>query len=345
MAVKLRPIDEQVMVLTGATSGIGLVTARRAAEEGARLVLCSRNEGDLGELVHEIESRGGQAAAVAGDVADPETHRRLAEAALSRFGRIDTWVNDAGLSVVGKTVDVPMADFRRMFETNFWGMVNGSLEAVKHLGRGGGEGSGFGGALINLGSLASDAAFPLQGMYCASKHAIKAFTETLRMELENDGAPISVTIIKPAGIDTPFPEHAGKRMAEQPNLPPPVYPPKEVAYAILSAAVKPMRQVYVGGASKALSMMGRIAPRASELLARKTMVSSQKRSYPAEHIEGSLYRPGSGLRERGRHEGHVAKTSVYTRAALNPWVTGAVVGAAGLLVLGAMAGSGKGRRR
>jgi NAD(P)-dependent dehydrogenase (short-subunit alcohol dehydrogenase family) len=140
---------------------------------------------------------------------------------MERFGRIDTWVNNAGISIFGRNEDVPLEDMQRLFQTNYWGVVHGSLEAVKHMKTRGG------GAIINLGSELSDRSVPLQGLYSASKHAVKAFTDALRMELEKEGAPMSVTLIKPAAIDTMFAVHAKNYMEKEPALPPPIYAPED----------------------------------------------------------------------------------------------------------------------
>ena len=239
MALSLKPIGQQVIVITGVTSGIGLATARMAAKRGAKLAMAARTERDLRQLEEEINSAGGQAIAVAGDVGSRAVIAQLAEAAISRFGGFDTWVNNAGVSIYGPVADSNDEDNRRLFETDFWGTVYGSQEAVRHL-------KTRGGALINLGSVVSDRAIPLQGIYCAAKHAVKGFTDTLRMEAEQEGWPISVTLIKPTGIDTPFTQHARNNMPEEPTLPPPVYGPGEVARAIgrpgaARAAITPER--------------------------------------------------------------------------------------------------------
>src|SRR5262245_28252615 len=234
MQVRLKPIKEQVIVITGASSGIGLVTARLAARRCARVVLTARNHEALKQLADEIkgnESNGGMATFIAADVADESAMRQVAEEAISRFGRIDTWVNGAGVSVYGRLMDVSLEDQRRLFDTNFWGVVIGSRIAVPHLRNGG--------ALINIGSILSDRAIPLQGIYCASKHAVKAYTDSLRMELEHEGLPIAVTLIKPYSIDTPYAEHAKNYLATEPSSPPPVYAPEVVAEAILHCAEYP----------------------------------------------------------------------------------------------------------
>ena len=165
MDVKLRPLREQVMVITGATSGIGLTTARLAARRGARIVAVARNEDALRQLVAELLGQRHEATYVVADVASDDDMRFVAQTAIDRFGRIDTWVNNAGVSIFGRSEDVALDDQRRLFDTNFWGVVNGSLAALPYL-------RNRGGALINLGSEVSEVAVPLQGIYSASKHAV-----------------------------------------------------------------------------------------------------------------------------------------------------------------------------
>src|SRR5690349_8582518 len=168
MATKLKPVSEQIIVITGASSGIGLTTARMAAKQGARLVLAARNEQAVRQLEQEINSSGGQALGVVADVGSEAEVRKIADAANARFGGFDAWVNNAGISVYGKIEQISIDDHRRLFETNFWGVVYGSRVALETLKR-------RGGALVNVGSTVSDRSIPLQGMYSASKFAVKGF--------------------------------------------------------------------------------------------------------------------------------------------------------------------------
>jgi NAD(P)-dependent dehydrogenase (short-subunit alcohol dehydrogenase family) len=312
MGIKLKRLEDQVMVVTGGTSGIGLATARRAAARGARVVLCSRNEPELRETVSAIEERGGTARSVVADVANQEDVERLAATAIEEFGTIDTWVNNAGVSFYGKLMEVAIEDMRRLFEVNFWGTVYGTRAAVARL-------RGSGGALINIGSVVSDRAIPLQGAYSASKHAVKGFTDALRMELEKEGAPISVTLIKPSTIDTPYFQHAKNYMAVEPKPPAPVYAPEVVANAILRAAEHPVRDITIGGGGRLISALGTALPRLTDFYMERAMFESQRHDIPSRERAGNLYvhSPNEG-RERGGYRGHVMESSVYTRAALSP---------------------------
>jgi short-subunit dehydrogenase len=326
MAVKLKNLRDQVMVITGASSGIGLTTARMAAEKGASLVLASRNEDALKKLTDEINASGGSAVYVVADVGSEGDVKKIAAEALNQFGRFDTWVNNAGISIYGKLEDVPIEDMRQLFETNFWGVVYGSLVAASNM-------KTTGGALINVGSTLSDRAIPLQGIYCSSKHAVKGFTDALRMELEADEAPISVSLIKPAAIDTPYKEHARNYLDVQPENPPPVYAPDAVAEAILHCAENPVRDLFVGGAAKAHSVFGKFAPRTFDKIMETTMLGQTRSGDEAAPtpLEGLYESHDERLSERGTYDGHVSETSAYTAASLHPILTGALaLGAAGL---------------
>ncbi|MDB5214689.1 MAG: short-chain dehydrogenase [Myxococcaceae bacterium] len=329
MSVKLRKLGEQVVVITGATSGIGLCTAREAARRGARVVLAARNEEELTKLAAEIEAAGGFALAVPTDVTDARAMLRLRDAALDKLGRIDTWVNNAGLSIYGKLHDVDLVEARRLFDVNFWGVVHGSHAAVSAL-------RDRGGAIINIGSVLSDRVLPIQGMYSASKHAVKGYTDALRMEVEMEGLPISVTLIKPSAIDTPYTDHARNHMETAPKNPPPVYAPQVVADAVLFCAEHPRRDVIVGGGGKVFSVLEKIAPRLTDRLMERTMDGMQKSGRPNDGRDNLFMAPLIEGRERASHGGKAFERSAYTQLALHPaWSAAAVVGL--VLAIGALA--------
>ncbi len=292
MAIDLKPLDQQVIVITGASSGIGLTTAESAAKQGAKLVLASRSGQTLDEICQRINQAGGQAIYVVADVGDREQLERIAGVALQKFGRIDTWINDAGVSIYGRLDEVSEADSRRLFDTNFWGVVNGSLIALPHLRR-------QGGALINVGSEVSDAVVPLQGMYSASKHAVKGFTDALRVEIEEiDEAPVSITLIQPTAVNTPYPQHARNYMDEEPKLPTPQIDPQQVADAILKAAVKPERDVKVGAGAVLNTTISKLAPGLGDKLSAK-QVDRQQYQEPPRDPQGTLYKAGESGRTHG----------------------------------------------
>ena len=332
MDVKLKPIDEQVIVITGASSGIGLVTAKTAARQGASVVLAARNENDLRGAVDEIRSEGGRAVYHAADVADPDQVKQIATVALREFGRIDTWVNNAAVAMYGRAVELSIADMRRQFDVNYWGQVYGCLTAVPHLRK-------QGGALINVASAVADRAIPLQGNYCAAKHALKAFTDTLRMELEEEGAPISVSLVKPGSIDTPFFDKARTYLSVEPQPVPPVYAPELVADVILECAQRPIRDIIVGGLGAILSISN-LFPRLADRYMERTSFDSQKTDQPvADGRRDNLYEPvAHDGGERGRNwRGRTKGTSAYTAAALHPGAAAAVAGAGLAITAGALA--------
>ena len=324
-----KKLSEQTIVITGASSGIGLATARLAAARGARVVLTSRNEQDLRHVVDEINARGGRATSVVADVADPAELDRVAEVAIREFGGLDTWVNDAGVSIYGKLTDVPLEDKKRLFETNFWGVVNGCRAAVRHLRE-------SGGTIINIGSIASDRAMPLQGIYSASKHAVLGYTDALRMELEHDGLPITVTLVKPSATNTPFVEHARNYMDKAPSLPPPIYAPDVVADTILRCAERRIREVTVGGGGRMMSALGKLTPRSMDKYMEKTMFEGQKDQTGTVLPQDSLFEPKEDGYASGPYAGHVMQSSVYTRTKLSnvarvlPFIAAGAVLAAGV---------------
>ena len=292
MSITLRPLNEQVMVITGASSGIGLATAEAAAQQGAKLVLAARSEQTMEDVVARLSAAGADAVFVPADVGQRDQVERIATEAIARFGRIDTWVNNAGVSIYGRLDEITEEDSRRLFDTNFWGVVSGSLVALQHL-------RTSGGAIINVGSEVSDAVVPLQGMYSASKHAVKGFTDALRVEIQEvDQAPVAITLIQPTAVDTPFPQHGRNYMEREPKLPTPQIDPGKVAEAILEAAVDPTREKKVGAMAKINAAVAKISPALANKMEAK-QAERQQYDEPPRDPEGTLYKPGESGQKHG----------------------------------------------
>lgn len=308
MRTKLKPLSQQVVVITGASSGIGLETAREAARKGARLVLVARSEDALKELVDEIASDGGEAIYVVADVGEEAEIAAVANRAVEHFGGFDTWVSNAGVSIYGSLDGPSSAEYRRLFDTNFWGAVFGALKAREHLEQ-------HGGAIIVIGSAVSDFSIPIQGMYSASKHAVKGFVDALRLETDKRRSPVSITLIKPASINTPLPDHAANYMDREPRLPPPVYEPEAVASAILYAAEHPSREISIGVSAKVGALGRHLLPRLADRIlntyARRWQMKDRLDSRTGSSI---LFEPTGKLENRHKPPGPTFRISPYTYA-------------------------------
>lgn len=306
-------IQDQVIVITGASSGIGRRTAVLAGERGARVVLGARSMKDLEEVRDEIISKGGKAIAVEMDVSEIKDIIKLKDEALNAFGEINTWINNAGVAIYGYLLDENIEDERKLFETNFWGARNGSDIAVKAM-------KEKGGVLINLGSEVSVAAQPLLGMYSSSKHALKAFTDALRCELRDRKIPVEVCLIRPTAIDTPFADHAGNQLDEgSPSLPSPMYSPDVAAEAILRCAENPQRDVYVGGPARLSALLDTFFPKVKDMMAEARM-KELKKGTEETHKEPkeNLHHESSENAVHGSSEGIQLHHSLYTYLTSSP---------------------------
>ncbi len=243
--MKLKPIEQQVVVLFGASSGIGREAALQFAARGAKVVAVARRRSALESLAEDIRLRGGICVPLVAEATDFAQVKGVADDAAKRFGRIDTWVQVASVSLYAPFEEHEPEEFRRIIDVNLVGAAYGALAALPHL-----KASG-GGALIMITSVEAVQAIPFHAAYAASKHGLRAMTEVIRMELAAEGAPVSVTNIMPASINTPFFEVAKTKLGVKPRGVPPVYEPDVVARAILFASEHPARDLAAGGAGKA----------------------------------------------------------------------------------------------
>jgi NAD(P)-dependent dehydrogenase (short-subunit alcohol dehydrogenase family) len=323
--VRLRPIEEQVVVVVGASSGIGRATALEAARRGARVVVSSRSQAELERLAAEIRAAGGEATAIAAEVASFEQVQAVAAGAVARYGRIDTWAHVAGASVFAPITATTPAELARVLAVNLQGAAHGIWAALPHLDNG---------ALIVVTSVEAVRAVPYQGAYAASKHGLHGLLEALRLELRHSGARVSLTEIMPATINTPLYSKARTRIGVEPLGVPPHYHPQSVADAIVYAAAHPKRQIIVGGAGRILATAQRVAPQLVDEILLRTSFRLQRLSRPKD--ESAPDNLDAHLPGYDRVEGpyskitlpHSAYTWLQTAPAARRAVAGILVGTA-----------------
>ncbi|MBC7973967.1 MAG: SDR family oxidoreductase [Myxococcales bacterium] len=303
-----KPLNQQVIVITGASQGIGRETALQLATKGASLVLAARNDEALAELARQVERLGGQAETVVTDVAEHEQVERLAQRAIDRFGRIDTWVNNAAVSIYATVEQMEPEEMERLVRVNLLGQMYGARAAIPHLKRQGG------GTIVNVGSALSERAVPLQSAYVASKHGIQGFSEALRLELMHEQTGIDVVLILPSSMNTPLFNFARSKMGVQPMPVPPVYEPRAVAEAICHAAEHGGREIVVGGWGKLLTVGQWLSP---SLLDRYMLQGArawkQQKTDRPDDARDNLFEPSTGPGATTGDFGQGSKsTSLYT---------------------------------
>lgn len=240
MATGKRTHQSKVVVVTGASAGVGRATVREFAKRGARLGLLARGPDGLEAARREVEELGGRAVAVSTDVADPGQVERAAERIEAELGPIDIWVNNAMVSVLSPVKDMTPAEYQRVTEVTYLGYVHGTLSALKRMlprDRG---------VIVHVGSALAYRSIPLQSAYCGAKHAIEGFTESLRSELIHDGSKVRVTIVQLPAVNTPQFSWIKTRMPRHPQPVPPIYQPEVIARAIVWAASHRRRELCVG---------------------------------------------------------------------------------------------------
>lgn len=315
MKLKLKSINQQSVVVFGASSGIGRLTALDFAKRGAKVAVAARSESGLASLVEEIKNSGGEAFYVTADAADFNAVQAVADQTFERYGRLDTWVHCAGTMIFAPFERTAPEEFKRLIEVNLLGQVYGAMAALPYIRRTGG------GALIHVSSVEAFRSVPFQSAYGSSKHGIKGFLQALRVELQKEGAPISVTEIMPGVINTPIWDKCRNKFEfrERPPVPP-IYHPRIVSDAILYAAENEIRDIIAGGGALGVPIAERISPRLTDTITRLIGFHQfSEERLPADEAAGGLF---DTVPERDTIEGRFSDeqfmSDPYTWAKTNP---------------------------
>jgi short-subunit dehydrogenase len=315
-------IKNAVVVITGASSGIGRATALSFAGKGARVLLAARSSGALDSLVTECRRRGAEAVAVVTDVTDVEAVDALAERAVAEFGRLDIWINNAAVSVFGRLTDIPDRDFQRVLDVNISGYVHGSRAALRYFRE------QEAGVLINVSSIVGEIPQPYTAAYSMSKAAVRALAVSLRSELRLDGLTgIKVCTVLPPTMDTQFFQHAANYTGRRVAAMPPVYPPERVARTIVTLALRPRQEVVVGPAGRIMVLKHRVMPKTLEgimaLQVEKTHLSRRK---AASDSTGNLHQPSNTILAASVNGGwHGRRRTARRRAVMALMLAGGAV--------------------
>jgi NAD(P)-dependent dehydrogenase (short-subunit alcohol dehydrogenase family) len=281
-----RKLSDAVVVITGASSGIGRASALKFAERGATVVVAARRDRALSELANECRRAGGRALVVPTDVTDENAVKDLARRAIESFGRIDVWVNNAGVSLFGRFEEVPPDAYRRVIETNLFGYIHGARAVLPYMRE---QGSGV---IINNSSMVGTVGQPYASAYVTSKWAVRGLSECLRMELSLDDARnIHVCTIMPAAIDTPIFQHAGNYSGRAIKAMNPVYDAEMVANDIVGLAEHPRREHFSGMAGRLIAMQHTMAPGMTEAMLARQVNKDHFRDQPADPTTGNLFEP------------------------------------------------------
>jgi NAD(P)-dependent dehydrogenase (short-subunit alcohol dehydrogenase family) len=321
---KKKPLSEQVVVVTGASSGLGRAMARGAGERGAKVVVTSRNAEALDNAVREIEAFGGEALAVPADHSVQDDVAQVVEQAVDRFGRIDTYVANAMVTVMAEAVELEADELRQVFETNFFGTVYGFWAALPHLAQ-------SRGTFVDVNSALAYRGIPLQAAYCASKAAGRTFFESARTELQKHGGAVDICVVLPGAINTPQFDRSRQKIGMQPQPVPPIYQPEPFAEAVLQCCEHPVRELPIGWGAQKLLWGQKLAPSIGDAILRRNGWKSQTTGEPKpisapdnlfETVPGD---PGA----HGRFDERARNSTLWTSVRVRRLLVGATAAAAG----------------
>jgi NAD(P)-dependent dehydrogenase (short-subunit alcohol dehydrogenase family) len=310
--VSKKPLSDQVMIVTGASSGLGRAVARLAGARGARVVVTARNAEALDNCVREIEATGSEALAVPADHAVADEVAQVVERTLDRFGRLDTYVANAALTVYAEVERLEPEELRRVLDVNFLGMAYGFWAALPHL-------KESHGTFLHVSSALAYRGIPLQAAYCSAKAAGRTFLESARVELEKEGADVAISLVLPGAINTPQFDRDRQKIGYQPQPVPPIYQPEPFAEAVLHCAVDPIRELPIGWGAQKLLWGQKLSPRAGDRMLLRMGWKSQHTGEPRaldapdilfETIPGD---PGA----HGRFDAESRRTTAWTATRLS----------------------------
>ncbi len=316
----------EVVVVTGATSGVGRAIVERFARDGAQIALLARGREGLDETADAVERLGGQPLSLPTDVASADAVEAAAAATEEALGEIDIWINNAMTTVFAFFEDIEAEEFQRATEVTYLGAVWGTQAALKRMlprDRG---------TIVQVGSALAYRGIPLQAAYCGSKHAMKGFFESVRTELLHKQSHVHMTMVQLPGLNTPQFDHCRTKMPHQPMPVPPIFQPEIAADGVYYAAHARRRQVYVGGSTVATILGNKIAPGLGDWYLARTGVSGQQTSEPIRPRDGNLFEPADDPGSHGRFDDR-AKSRSY-QLSLDEH-RGAVIGVLSAAVLAA----------
>jgi NAD(P)-dependent dehydrogenase (short-subunit alcohol dehydrogenase family) len=337
-----KPLSDQVVVVTGASSGLGRAVARLAGARGAKVVVTARTSEALDACVREIEAAGSEALAVPADCTVQDEVQQVVEQAVDRFGRVDSYVANAIVTVYAETYRYEPEELRRIMDVNFFGQVHGYWAALPHL-------RDSRGTFVSINSALAYRAIPLQGGYCASKAALRGFFESARVEIEKEGWDVAVSVVLPGAINTPQFDRDRQKIGKQPQPVPPIYQPEPFAAAVLHCCEHPVRELPVGwGAQKAIWGQ-KLSPRAGDLMLRRMGWKSQHTDEPKPlDAPDNLFHPLPGdPGAHGRFDAKARRSTAWTtlrRALHSPKAALALLGVGAVAAGSAELLASRGRR-
>jgi NAD(P)-dependent dehydrogenase (short-subunit alcohol dehydrogenase family) len=312
-----KPLSEQVILVTGASSGLGRAVARQAGARGAKVVVTARNGEALDNCVREIERSGSEALAVVADCTVQDEVAQVVEQAVDRFGRIDTYVANAIVTVYAETYRYEPDELRQIMDVNFFGQVYGYWAVLPHLRE-------SKGTFVSIQSALAYRGIPLQGGYCASKAALRNFFESARVELRKAGWGVDISVVHPAAINTPQFDRDRQKLGKQPQPVPPIYQPEPFAAAVLHCCESPIRELPVGWGAQKLMWGQKLSPRAGDLVLLKNGWKGQhtNRDKPVDSPDNLFETLPGDPGAHGRFDDRSRGSTLWTSLRLRRWLVG-----------------------